>query len=221
MKPRQRGSKPSGPGERSETPPARRGRPPQRLDRRDSILDAALACFVERGFYGTAIPEISKRAKIATGTIYHYFESKETLVNALYRKWKGAVAQRVFAAFPQGASPREQVRVTWHEMVAFARENPTAFAFIELHNHGSYLDDESRTVDRNVKDFAEVMVAQAQVQGLVKPLEAKLLMELVFGAFTGMMRAHWEGRITLDESAIARAEAACWDMLALPAEARS
>ena len=62
--------------------------------------------------------------------------------------------------------------------------------------------------------------AQAQVQGLVKPLEAKLLMELVFGAFTGMMRAHWEGRITLDESAIARAEAACWDMLALPAEAR-
>src|SRR4051794_26267436 len=108
MDPRSRDLSPE--GEKTDRPMARarRGRPPLRLDRRDSILDAALACFVERGFHGTAIPEISHRAKIATGTIYHYFESKEALVNALYRKWKGAASQRVFAAFPQGASAREQ-----------------------------------------------------------------------------------------------------------------
>ena len=69
---------------------AKRGRPPDRPDRRESIMDAALACFVERGFYGTAIPQIADKANIAAGTIYHYFESKEALVNALYRDVEGS-----------------------------------------------------------------------------------------------------------------------------------
>jgi AcrR family transcriptional regulator len=193
----------------------RRGRPPLHPDRRESILEAALGCFVERGFHGTTIPEIAARAQVATGTLYHYFESKEALVNVLYQKWKGAASERVFAAFPPDAPPREQFRVMWHEMVAFARTHQQAFAFIELHNHASYLDEQSRAIDRAVKDFAELMVAHAQSQGVVKPLQPKLLMELAFGAFDGMFRADWEGRITLDDAAIAGAEAACWDTIAL------
>lgn len=192
----------------------RRGRPPERADRKESILAAALACFVERGFHGTAIPQIAERADIAAGTIYHYFDSKDALVNALYRGWKQTIAARVFAAFPQAAPVREQFRVMWHEMVAFATAEPTAFAFIELHNHASYLDGASLAVDRTIKDFAHAMIARAQGAGLVKPLDAWLLMELVFGAFVGMMRAHWEGRLALDAALIAGAEQACWDAIA-------
>ena len=48
----------------------KRGRPAVHPDRRQSILDAALQCFVERGFYGTAIPDIAAEAKIAGGTIF-------------------------------------------------------------------------------------------------------------------------------------------------------
>jgi AcrR family transcriptional regulator len=193
----------------------KRGRPPDRPDRRESLLEAALACFVERGFYGTAMPQIAEKAGVAPGTIYHYFDSKEVLVNTLYRSWKSVVAQRVFKAFPQGASPREQFRVMWHEMIAFAREQPSAFAFIELHNHASYLDDESRAVDRNLKDFARGVIQFAQMQGLLKPLDATVLMELIFGAFVGMMRAHWERRIDLTDEVISQAEEACWDAIAV------
>ncbi|MEJ7604594.1 MAG: TetR/AcrR family transcriptional regulator [Kofleriaceae bacterium] len=193
---------------------AKRGRPPA-PDRRESILDAALQCFVERGFHGTAIPQIAEKAGISAGTIYHYFESKEALVNALYRMWKGAVAQRVFTAFPQGAPPRKQFEVMWHEIVEFARSAPTAFAFIELHNHASYLDAESIAVDRSVKTFAHGVMQGAQRDGLLKPLDAFVLMELVFGAFVGMMRAHWEGRIELTDDVIRGAEQACWDAVAL------
>ncbi|HEY5923266.1 MAG TPA: TetR/AcrR family transcriptional regulator [Kofleriaceae bacterium] len=197
------------------TKPHKRGRPPAGPERRDSILDAALQCFVERGFYGTAIPEIAQKANIAPGTIYHHFESKEALVNALYRHWKAAIANRVFKAFPQGVSTRRQFQVIWNEMVAFALDNPTAFAFVELHNHASYLDAESIAIDRNVKDFARGVIEGAQRVGLVKPLSAVVLMELMFGAFIGMMRAHWEGRIPLDEAVIAAAEQACWDAVAV------
>lgn len=195
--------------------PKKRGRPPERPDRHESILAAALQCFVERGFHGTAIPQIAEAADIAAGTIYHYFESKEALVNTLYRTWKSHVAQRVFAAFPHGASSREQFRTMWHEMVAFATAEPTAFAFIELHNHASYLDAESLAVDRTTKDFAATMIRRAQQEGLVKPLDAYVLMELVFGAFVGLMRAHWEGRVELTDAVVRDAEQACWDAIAV------
>jgi AcrR family transcriptional regulator len=194
---------------------AKRGRPPERADRRESILRAALDSFVERGFYGTSIPEIAERAEIAPGTIYHYFDSKEALVNTLYRTWKGHVAQRVLAVFPQGAPTREQFRVIWNEIVAFAQAEPTAFAFVELHMHASYLDAESSGIDRNLKDFAAGVVMRAQQEGLVKKIDARVLMELIFGAFIGMMRAHWERRIALDAATIAAAEQACWDAIAV------
>lgn len=193
----------------------RRGRPAIHPDRRESILDAALHCFQERGFHGTSVPDIAARANIAAGTIYHYFDSKEALVNALYRSWKSKVGQRVFTMFPQGAPVREQFRVMWHEIVQFALAAPAGFAFIETHNHSSYLDAESQAIDRNMHGFAHGMIQRAQAEGLVKPLDAWVLMELVFGAFIGMMRAHWEGRITLAPDVIRDAEQACWDAIAV------
>jgi AcrR family transcriptional regulator len=194
---------------------AKRGRPVAGPERRDSILEAALACFVERGFHGTAIPEIAEKAGIAPGTIYHYFDSKEALVNALYRHWKQTIAQRVFMSFPATATARTQFQVIWHEIVKFALAAPTAFMFIETHNHASYLDAESIAIDRHVKDFARVVIERAQREGIVKPLNANVLMELMFGAFVGMMRAHWEGRLELSEAVISDAEQACWDAVAV------
>ncbi len=178
-------------------------------------MRAAVVCFVERGFHGTAVPQIAQAAKVAAGTIYHYFPSKEALVNELYRTWKAAVAQRVFKAFPQGAPVREQFRVMWRELAAFALAEPAAFAFIELHNHASYLDGESTAADRSLKDFAAGMVRLAQAQNLLKPLDAVVLMELVFGAFHGLIRAHYDGRIELTDELVDQAEAACWDAVAL------
>lgn len=193
---------------------AKRGRPAEK-DRREQILTAALNCFVERGFYGTTIPEIADKASIASGTIYHYFDSKEALVNALFRHWKGHIAQRVLAAFPQGASSREQFRTMWHEIIGFATAEPTAFAFIELHNHQSYLDAESKAIDGTTKTFAHMMIQRAQTEGIVKPIDTWVLMELIFGAFVGMMRASWEGRVQLTPEIIAGAEQACWDAVAI------
>ena len=193
----------------------KRGRPPATGERRDAILDAALHCFVDRGFYGTAIPEIAKRAGIAAGTIYHYFDSKDALVNALYRNWKTDIARRVFTAFPQTETTRVQFSAMWREMIAFAIAHPAAFAFLELHNHSSYLDAESLAVESNLKEFAEAMIKGAQQDGVLKGGSSVLLMELVFGAFNGMMRAHWEGRIDMAPEDIGAAEQACWDTIAL------
>ena len=182
-------------------------------EKQEAILSAALSLFVSRGFHGTAVPLVAKKAGVAAGTIYHYFDSKETLVNVLFRHWKGVIAQRIYTAFPHTAAPREQYRAIWMSMASFALENPEAFAFLEYHHHASYLDDESRTLDRALKQFGEGFVVVAQKTGVVKDLAPVALMELTFGAFNGMMRAHYDGRIELTDELIAAAESACWDML--------
>jgi len=184
------------------------------VERRDVILDAALGLFVAQGFHGTAVPEVAKKAGIAIGTLYHYFPSKEALVNALYRKAKEHIGRSVMTAFPPAAPVREQFRAIWLAMLDFALAEPDTFAFLELHNHRSYLDAESLAMEHRLKDFGAMVVARAQTLGEVKAGPTTLLMELAFGAFIGMMRAHWEGRFTLDAEQRTLAERACWDIIA-------
>ncbi|HEX3431297.1 MAG TPA: TetR/AcrR family transcriptional regulator [Rhizomicrobium sp.] len=54
-------------------------------ERGPEILDAALACFSEKGFAATRMEDIARRAGISKGTIYLYFESKEAVFKALAR----------------------------------------------------------------------------------------------------------------------------------------
>ncbi len=63
------------------TPPHRR-----RKDARPAeIIDAAMAEFALNGFAGTRLTDVAARAGISHGTIYNYFDSKETLFRALFR----------------------------------------------------------------------------------------------------------------------------------------
>jgi AcrR family transcriptional regulator len=55
-------------------------------ERAPEILDAALACFSEKGFAATRMDAIARRAGISKGTIYLYFESKEAVFKALAQR---------------------------------------------------------------------------------------------------------------------------------------
>ena len=50
--------------------------------RRKQIIDAARACFLERGFHATKIQDIATRVGLSTGAPYRYFESKDDIVAA-------------------------------------------------------------------------------------------------------------------------------------------
>lgn len=182
-------------------------------DKRSAILDAALELFVERGFHGTAVPLIAERAKVGAGTIYRYFANKEALVNELYREWKSAISTFVLRDFPAKATPREQFAHAWKQMCTFVDAHPRVYAFLELHHHAAYLDDESRAVEKRVVDFAGSVIMAGQAKGLVRPGEPVMLMSLLHGAFVGLVRFRREGRISWTPEALEIAEQACWDLL--------
>jgi AcrR family transcriptional regulator len=55
-------------------------------DRRKQILKAAVEVFAERGFHRTRVSDIAKRAGVAYGLIYHYFESKDEVLNCIFEE---------------------------------------------------------------------------------------------------------------------------------------
>src|SRR5579859_4900098 len=112
--------------------------------KREAILDAALDLFAERGFHGTAVPLIAERAKVGAGTLYRYFESKEAIVNALYRQEKAALGRALLEDFPFDAPVREAFHEMWVRLTRYATEHRKNVAFLELHHHGDYLDQASR-----------------------------------------------------------------------------
>jgi AcrR family transcriptional regulator len=175
------------------------------------ILNAALDLFVERGFYGTSVPSVADKAGVAAGTIYHYFASKEALVNAVYKRWKAAISAEVLRDFPFDAPPREQFRRVWERMADFAVSHPKEFAFLELHHHASYLDPESVAIEHQLVGFGVEMIKRAQEAQALKPLSPELLMELANGAFIGVFRGALEGRLPLRKETLMVAEQCCWE----------
>ena len=55
----------------------------QKEARKWQIIQATLDLFVERGYYGTKTSQISKRADISEGLLFHYFPTKEILLEEL------------------------------------------------------------------------------------------------------------------------------------------
>lgn len=197
---------------RMNVQPHKRGRGrPRTGGKREEILDAALALFAERGFHGTAIPDIAADAGIATGTIYRHFASKEALVNELYRRAKQALLDALGA--PTTGDLRAQFHDLWWRLVGFARDQPLAFAFLELHHHGTYLDAESRALELRILAPIARVLETGRARGVTKPMPPHALIVTVWGAFVGLVKHARLGYYPLTDDICVQVEQTCWDAI--------
>lgn len=190
----------------------------QPQDKKECILTAALELFSEKGFHGTAVPEIAQKAGVAAGTIYRYFESKEAVVNAVYRRHKEQLLAAILDDFPYGSDARSQIHHFVAKSLTFAKKYPQAFKFLELHHHGPYLDDESREVEESVVAMANGFVEQNERQKVLRKAPQGVLAALVWGSVVGLVRAAWEKRADLSPKSEAAFEDALWAAIQRPPE---
>jgi AcrR family transcriptional regulator len=183
-------------------------------DKRARLLAAALDLFETRGFDGVAVPEIAAKAGVAVGTVYRYFETKEALVNALYRQWKQAYNDLVLAPAPKGMKPRELFSRYWHRMTLFARTNPRAMRFMDLHHHGAYLDAESRALSKSYAQVAEEFVRAARTEGAIRDLNPIMVVALMWGAAAGLTKFAASGALEFDAKLAGEMEEALWRAIA-------
>ena len=63
--------------------------------KRDMILKAAKECFRDKGYYGSGIDEIAKRAGITKSLLYYYFKSKDDIFIALLEESLDRILNRL------------------------------------------------------------------------------------------------------------------------------
>ena len=95
------------------------------------ILDAALAEFGEKGFSESSIVSITGRAKVALGTFYTYFDSKEALFAALVQDMSTRVREEVAPAFSGAADTLEAERRALAAYLHFAAEHKEVYRIID------------------------------------------------------------------------------------------
>ncbi|MDQ2760093.1 MAG: TetR/AcrR family transcriptional regulator [Actinomycetota bacterium] len=79
------------------------------IDKRRAILDAAVRVFARQGFHTCRVSDIADEAGVAYGLVYHYFSSKEQILDTLFLdRWDVMLAAIAQADAAQG-SPREKL----------------------------------------------------------------------------------------------------------------
>jgi AcrR family transcriptional regulator len=84
------------------------GRTRRRADTRQRLFEAAVSLIAEQGFSATTVDDIALRAKVAKGTVYYHFKSKNELFEELLRHGIGLLTDE-FRAAVAGLPPREAV----------------------------------------------------------------------------------------------------------------
>ena len=82
-----------------------------RAERRETILDAALAEFSARGFAAARLDDIARGARVAKGTLYLYFRDKESLFKELVRSRLSPLVGAIGTAAARNISVRALVEL--------------------------------------------------------------------------------------------------------------
>jgi TetR/AcrR family fatty acid metabolism transcriptional regulator len=94
------------------------------IDKRRNILDAAIKVFARQGFHSTRVSDIADEAGVAYGLVYHYFNSKDEVLNELFSERWSLLLAAIDEADAGGASPREKLGAVAGFIVGSYRHDP-------------------------------------------------------------------------------------------------
>ena len=80
------------------------------VDKRRKILDAAIRVFARQGFHATRVSDIADEAGVAYGLVYHYFNSKDEVLNELFAERWSLLLAAIEEADAGGETPRAEAR---------------------------------------------------------------------------------------------------------------
>jgi AcrR family transcriptional regulator len=148
------------------------------------ILDAALEEFGEKGFSDGSIVGITGRARVALGTFYTYFDSKEAVFQALVRDMSAQVRDHVAPALELASDALDGER----------RALQSFLEFVTTHRQVYRIIDEAEFVDpdgfrKHYETTAERIAARLQAgkdKGEVAATDSPLASEVEAWAIMGM-----------------------------------
>ncbi len=184
-------------------------------DKRQAILDATLQLVAKQGLHNTPMSQVSKTAGVSAGAIYHYFASKDILINELYVEVKQEINKAIFTSIDGDLSVKEQFLQMWLISFRYFEQHAEAFNFIEQCANSPLITAETKDKVLQLSHNAFEFVEQAIAQGLLKPMGSHLILALTYGAIVSLLKLKHEDPEAVDEQAQQAVALFCWDGIAV------
>jgi AcrR family transcriptional regulator len=164
------------------------------LNKKAIILESTLELVREHGIHGFPISEVAKRGGIAVGTIYHYFEGKDQLIQELYYYVVELIYQTALKEDDPEKSFQERYFIFWTNLVDLYQAKPSILSFFELYNNSSYRSEDADERKGKFYNWLFMFFDEGLKSGEIRPLDKELLAVLVLG------NMHTSARVKMNRS---------------------
>jgi TetR/AcrR family transcriptional regulator, cholesterol catabolism regulator len=97
-------------------------------ERREEILALAAQIFADKGYASTTVREIADAAGILSGSLYHHFDSKESMLDEIMHGFLDHIVAQYQTTVDKGGPPLEVLRALVQEAFTSLGGNPAALA---------------------------------------------------------------------------------------------
>lgn len=158
------------------------------IDKRQAILDTALRLFVENGFHGTPTSRIAKEAGVATGTLFHYFKTKEELINTLYLEVKDDMMIVLTKDFNKHETIKAKMKQVFLNSINWAANKPNQQLFFMQYSHSPFIDQ--LTKKQGLQRFSSVfeIIDLGKKTEVLKNIPTEMLFEIAQGLINGAIK---------------------------------
>lgn len=165
-------------------------RPDVSEERRAQIIQAALACFIRKGYNNTTMDDIVAGSGLSKGSLYWYFKSKDELFTKAILSVLASVGQDTFTALEQCATPSDKLRAIAQIAANLGKELEGFFGLIlEFWASSSNREKASQAwLDAlaQYKDLVVEIVEEGVREGEFKPVDAEQLVWAMLAAYDGL-----------------------------------
>lgn len=157
-----------------------------------ALLDAAAVEFGEKGFHEGSVSGITRRAGVASGSFYTYFDSKDAIFRALVRDMSDQVRDRVAPAIRAAPDQIAAERAGLLSFLEFVRGHKEIYRIIdeaEFVDPASFRDHYATTADR-IEYRLKGAIARGEVRADVSDVHAWAIMGM--NVFLGLRFGVWE-----------------------------
>lgn len=171
----------------AKTPRTARGRKTLR-----AILDAAAAEFGERGYHDGSISHITRRAGVALGSFYTYFDSKEEVFRALVRDMSAQVRDHVAPQVQAAPDAIAAEKAGLESFLGFVRDHKEIYRIIdesEFVDQQGYRQHYESSVDR-IRQRLEAGAERGEIRTDVEEVHAWAILGM--NVFLGLRYGVWD-----------------------------
>jgi TetR/AcrR family fatty acid metabolism transcriptional regulator len=188
--------------------------PPSADARRGRIRDAAVRVFARKGFHNARVGDIAIEAGVAHGLLYHYFESKDALLESVFRETWSAMLELIREVEESGEPASEQLRRVAAVVLRTWRRDPDLVRVL--------VREVARTpqIQRQAEEVGhayqaiERIVRFGQERGEFRiDLDARLAALVLYGALEEILTGWVLGQLPDTDEDIARAERAVVEVI--------